>query len=45
MAEHASQVSPFEGMPDELRSEFLETDHLIRLQPPRASGSVERRLV
>ena len=31
---HASQVSPYEGMPADLRDEFLDTDYLVRIQPP-----------
>lgn len=30
IAAHASQVSPFEGMPKDLRSAFLTTDRLMR---------------
>jgi LmbE family N-acetylglucosaminyl deacetylase len=33
MSLHASQSSPYDGMPADLRDEFLDTDHLIRLQP------------
>lgn len=44
MALHASQVLPFDGMPDELRNEFLDTDRLIRLQPPWDGGEVERAI-
>ncbi|MGI5246832.1 PIG-L deacetylase family protein [Dactylosporangium sp. CA-139066] len=43
IAHHASQVSPFEGMPAELRRAFLTADHLRRVVPawdggPRESG-------
>lgn len=31
IAAHASQVSPYEGLSDELATAFLSTDHLIRL--------------
>ncbi len=33
IAAHASQVSPFEGLPDELRVAFLTKDHLCRVMP------------
>jgi LmbE family N-acetylglucosaminyl deacetylase len=36
---HASQVSPYEGMPDELRRQFLAADHLVRVQPPPERNS------
>jgi N-acetyl-1-D-myo-inositol-2-amino-2-deoxy-alpha-D-glucopyranoside deacetylase len=35
IAEHRSQVSPFEGLSDELRRAFLTTDHLARVDVPR----------
>jgi LmbE family N-acetylglucosaminyl deacetylase len=41
---HASQTSPMDGMPDELRAGFLERDYLIRLQPPWPGGEQERSL-
>jgi LmbE family N-acetylglucosaminyl deacetylase len=44
MAEHASQTAPFDGMPAELRDVFLDTDHLVRLQPPWTGGDIERDL-
>jgi N-acetyl-1-D-myo-inositol-2-amino-2-deoxy-alpha-D-glucopyranoside deacetylase len=43
-AMHASQRPPVDGMPEELRSEFLETDYLVRLQPPWTGGSRETSL-
>lgn len=33
IAEHRSQVSPFEGLSDELRRAFLTADHLARIAP------------
>ena len=33
IAAHASQVSPFAGMPDDLRADFLRTDYLVRSRP------------
>jgi LmbE family N-acetylglucosaminyl deacetylase len=44
IAMHATQVAPYEGMPEELRAEFLETDRLVRLLPPWDGGPVERSL-
>jgi N-acetyl-1-D-myo-inositol-2-amino-2-deoxy-alpha-D-glucopyranoside deacetylase len=35
---HRSQVAPFDGMSAELRSAFLRTDRLIRLQPTRTGA-------
>ena len=34
MAEHRSQSSPFDGLSDELRRDFLCTDHLVRVPLP-----------
>ena len=34
MAEHRSQVSPFDGLSDDLRRAFLTTDHLVRVALP-----------
>jgi len=34
IAEHRSQVSPFEGLSDELRRAFLTSDHLARVEVP-----------
>ena len=39
---HASQASPFEGLPEELHRAFLATDHLVRVNPPWPGGEVER---
>jgi LmbE family N-acetylglucosaminyl deacetylase len=41
---HRSQVPPFEGMPDDVRSDFLNTDRLVRVQPPWSGGAPERAL-
>lgn len=41
---HASQVSPFENMPVDLRTDFVSTDRLVRLQPVWAGGDVERSI-
>jgi LmbE family N-acetylglucosaminyl deacetylase len=34
IAEHRSQVSPFEGLSDDLRRAFLTVDHLARVAVP-----------
>ena len=44
IAVHASQTSPFEGLPDELRRAFLSTDHLRRVVPAWPGGAPETRL-
>lgn len=31
IAVHASQTSPYEGLPDDLRRDFLTRDHLVRV--------------
>jgi N-acetyl-1-D-myo-inositol-2-amino-2-deoxy-alpha-D-glucopyranoside deacetylase len=41
---HRSQVFPFAGMPEELLSAFLDTDRLVRIQPPWTGGDPERSL-
>jgi LmbE family N-acetylglucosaminyl deacetylase len=41
IALHASQASPFDGLPDDLERRFLATDHLIRVQPPWRDGETE----
>jgi LmbE family N-acetylglucosaminyl deacetylase len=41
---HASQTSPFEGMPDDLRAAFLGADHLARLTPAWEGGTQETAL-
>ncbi|WP_369134643.1 PIG-L deacetylase family protein [Modestobacter sp. I12A-02662] len=45
IALHASQTSPFEGLPDELRRAFLATDHLRRVVPPWPGGAPETCLL
>lgn len=45
MALHASQTSPFEGLPEDLRRAFLATDHLRRVVPAWAGGERETCLV
>jgi LmbE family N-acetylglucosaminyl deacetylase len=45
MAAHRSQVSPYDGLPEPLRSGFLGTDRLRRVVPPWPDGApVETRL-
>jgi LmbE family N-acetylglucosaminyl deacetylase len=44
IARHRSQTSPYDGMPADLRAEFLRTDRLVRLQPAWAGGDPERAL-
>jgi LmbE family N-acetylglucosaminyl deacetylase len=44
IAMHRSQVAPFDGMPAELRSAFLRTDRLVRLQPAWTDSEPEREL-
>ena len=41
---HATQVSPFEGLPGDLQQAFLGTDHLRRVVPPWTGGPVETEL-
>lgn len=41
---HASQVSPMDGMSDEVRAGFLDRDYLIRVQPPWTGGDRETSL-
>lgn len=41
---HRSQVSPFEGLPAQLRQAFLANDHLQRRSPAWTGGPVERVL-
>ena len=43
IALHASQTSPYEGMPADLRDQFLLTDRLVKLQPAH-TGELERSL-
>ncbi|WP_375487107.1 PIG-L deacetylase family protein [uncultured Jatrophihabitans sp.] len=44
IALHRSQVSPFEGLPDELRRAFLGNEHLIRVHPAWTGGERETEL-
>jgi LmbE family N-acetylglucosaminyl deacetylase len=44
IALHRSQTSPFDGMPEDLRNEFLDTDYLVRLVPPWDGGTREHSL-
>jgi LmbE family N-acetylglucosaminyl deacetylase len=41
IALHASQSSPFDGLPDDLRRAFLATDHLRRVVPAWSGGALE----
>ncbi len=45
MKEHASQASPYDGLPEDLRAAFLDTDQLRRVVPPWAGGARESRLL
>ncbi|GAA2358981.1 N-acetyl-1-D-myo-inositol-2-amino-2-deoxy-alpha-D -glucopyranoside deacetylase [Dactylosporangium salmoneum] len=42
IAAHASQVSPYEGLPADLRLAFLATEHLRRITPEWRGGERER---
>ncbi len=42
---HASQHSPYEGMPDDLVDAFLRHDRLVRVEPPWEGGPVETSLL
>lgn len=44
MRVHASQSSPFEGLPDDLADAFLDVAHARRVVPPWAGGPLETRL-
>lgn len=44
IAAHTSQISPFEGLPADLRRAFLATDYLRRVIPPWAGGPRETTL-
>jgi len=41
-SEHKLQMSPFQGLPEELTREFLRVDMLIRVFPPWRGGERER---
>lgn len=45
MAAHRSQVSPYEGLPTDLRNAFLSADHLVRVDPAWTEGPVEYSLL
>ena len=45
IAAHASQTSPFDGLPPDLRQAFLGTAYARRVVPPWAGGSREESLV
>ncbi len=45
MAEHRSQRSPFEGLPQQLFEDFLTREHLIRVRPPWEGGPLETELL
>jgi LmbE family N-acetylglucosaminyl deacetylase len=45
MAVHASQTSPYEGLPEDLRRAFLADAHLRRVVPDRTGGPVETTLL
>jgi LmbE family N-acetylglucosaminyl deacetylase len=42
MALHASQESPYDGLPPDLRRDFLRAERLRRVRPPWTGGPVER---
>ena len=44
IALHASQTSPYDGMPADLRDDFLRTDRLVRLHPTWTGGAIETSL-
>ena len=45
IALHASQRSPFDGLPDEVQRTWLSREHLLRLNPPWPGGPVESDLL
>lgn len=45
IAAHASQSSPFAGLPDDLERAFLTEDHLVRVAPAWPGGDTERALL
>jgi LmbE family N-acetylglucosaminyl deacetylase len=45
MTHHASQRSPYDGMPDDLVDAFLRYDTLVRVEPPWTGGPVETQLL
>jgi hypothetical protein len=44
IAVHASQTSPFDGLPADLRGAFLDTVHLRRVHPAWPGGAPETSL-
>lgn len=44
IAVHASQTSPFHGLPDDLRRAFLATDYAQRVLPPWSGQARETGL-
>jgi LmbE family N-acetylglucosaminyl deacetylase len=45
IAAHASQTSPYEGLPQDLREAFLTVDHLRRVEPAWPGGEPENTLL
>ena len=45
MRRHASQRSPFDGLPDDLRRDFLTAERLRRVRPEWTGGPVESALL
>jgi N-acetyl-1-D-myo-inositol-2-amino-2-deoxy-alpha-D-glucopyranoside deacetylase len=45
IAAHATQRSPFAGLPDDLERAFLTEDHLVRVSPAWSGGDTERELL
>ena len=41
---HRTQRSPYDGLPDELRTAFLEADHLVRVRPAYSDATMERSI-
>jgi LmbE family N-acetylglucosaminyl deacetylase len=44
IALHASQISPFEAMPADLRRAFLAVDRLRRVRPEWTGGPIEHEI-
>lgn len=45
IAAHASQTSPYEGLPTDLRHAFLDTSYAVRVAPPWTGGPCEATLL
>jgi LmbE family N-acetylglucosaminyl deacetylase len=45
IALHASQASPFAGLPEDLRDAFLGTDYFVRARPRWTGGPLEQSLL